>query len=62
MLEASVPTPSQPDPVLDLRPNFHRLLGDVAWRRLPEAVRVRFASHVELSAVTYRGRMKVQAT
>jgi hypothetical protein len=46
----------------DLRPDFHRLLGDAAWRRLPEAVKARFCAHPHMSATTYRGRMKVRAT
>lgn len=45
-----------------LRPDFQRLLGEAAWRRLPEAVRARFGSHADSRAATYRGRMKVKAS
>jgi len=42
-------------------PDFCRLLGPVAWQRLPPAVRARFAGHAD--AVTlYRGRMRVTAS
>lgn len=44
------------------RPDFQRLLGEIAWRRLPEAVKARFALHAGSPATTYRGRMKVRAT
>jgi len=45
----------------DRRPDFHKLLGDAAWLRLPPAVRARFgeASHAD---VIYRGACKVAAS
>ena len=44
-------------------PNFRALLGAAAWRRLPAAVRKRFAhDHAHARVITYRGRMVVKAT
>lgn len=44
-------------------PNFRALLGAKAWRRLPAAVRERFAhDHAAARVVVYRGRMIVKAS
>ena len=44
-------------------PDFRLLLGTAAWRRLPAAVRKRFArDHARARVITYRGRMAVRAT
>jgi len=44
-------------------PDFHLLLGDAAWQRLPAAVRARFGCPALTGAVTiYRGRAQVAAS
>ena len=44
-------------------PNFPALLGAKAWRRLPAAVRERFAhDHAAARVVVYRGRMLIKAS
>jgi hypothetical protein len=43
-------------------PDFHRLLGDAAWLRLPLAVRERFAAHSHITPTFYRGAMQVNAS
>jgi hypothetical protein len=44
------------------RADFSELMGAEQWRRLPAAVRQRFASHTDAKVTTYRGRMAVRAS
>lgn len=47
----------------DRHPDFRKLLGEAAWKRLPAAVQLRFAADAHDSAATvYRGRMQVRAS
>jgi len=42
--------------------DFHQLLGDAAWLRLPPAVRQRFAYCSHVTPTFYRGAMRVEAS
>ena len=53
------PTPLTPTGHRGAYPDFARMLGDAAWRRLPASVRARFPSdHSDDEVIHYFGRMK----
>lgn len=61
------PTPEAATPASvsargDREPDFRALLGEAAWARLPDAVRVRFALGAHTQPCVYPGRMTVRAS
>lgn len=53
----------EPAGVTGKHPDFHALLGDAAWNRLPAAVRARFDAHAHAAGATvYRGEACVRAS